>query len=61
MPDSYGVDDMARDTAEAIKALKLERVSIFGASQGGMIAMKIAVEYPLAYHQKATTEYLQAG
>ena len=46
MPDSYSVDDMARDTAEAIKALKLERVSIFGASQGGMIAMKIAVEYP---------------
>ena len=46
MPDTYTVDDMARDTAEAIKALKLERVSIFGASQGGMIAMKIAVEYP---------------
>ena len=46
MPDSYSVDDMARDTAEAIKALKLDRVSIFGASQGGMIAMKIAVDHP---------------
>ena len=46
MPDSYSFDDMARDTAEAIKALKLERVCIFGASQGGMIAMKIAIENP---------------
>lgn len=46
MPDSYSVYDMARDTAEAIKALHLERVSIFGASQGGMIAMKIAIDYP---------------
>ena len=46
MPDSYSVDDMARDTAEAIKALKLERVCIFGASQGGMIAMKIAIDQP---------------
>ncbi len=46
MPDSYTVYEMARDTAEAIKALKLGRVSIFGASQGGMIAMKIAIDYP---------------
>ena len=46
MPDSYSVYDVARDTAEAIKALKLDRVSIFGASQGGMIVMKIAIDYP---------------
>ena len=46
MPPAYSVDDMAHDTAEAIKALKLGQVCIFGASQGGMIAMKIALEYP---------------
>ena len=46
MPESYTVYEMARDTAEAIKALKLGRVSIFGASQGGMIAMKIAIDHP---------------
>ena len=46
MPESYTVYEMARDTAEAIKALNLGKVSIFGASQGGMIAMKIAVDHP---------------
>ena len=46
MPESYSVYEMARDTAEAIKALNLGKVSIFGASQGGMIAMKIAVDHP---------------
>ncbi|MBQ7216531.1 MAG: alpha/beta hydrolase [Synergistaceae bacterium] len=46
MPESYTVYDMARDTAEAVKALKLGRVRLFGTSQGGMIAMKIAIDYP---------------
>lgn len=46
MPESYSVYEMARDTAETIKVLKLDRVSLFGASQGGMIAMKIAVDHP---------------
>ena len=46
MPKSYTVYEMARDTAEAIKVLKLDRVSLFGASQGGMIAMKIAIDHP---------------
>ena len=46
LPDSYSVYDMAEDTAKALKILKLNRACIFGASQGGMIAMKIAIEYP---------------
>lgn len=37
---------MARDTAGALTALGLENVCLFGASQGGMIAMTIAIEYP---------------
>lgn len=47
LPSSYSVDEMSRDTAEAIKALKLSGVYLFGVSQGGMIAMKIASDYPM--------------
>jgi len=46
IPPSYSVYDMARDTAEALRALNLDNVYIFGASQGGMIAMKIAIDNP---------------
>lgn len=46
LPDSYSVYDMAKDTAEAFRALHLEHVNLFGASQGGMIAMTIAIEQP---------------
>lgn len=50
MPSKYSVSEMAKDTAEAMKALKLHDVRIFGASQGGMIAMKIAIEQPELVH-----------
>ena len=46
IPETYSIHDMAKDTAAAIKELGLNEVSIFGASQGGMIAMVIAIEYP---------------
>lgn len=46
LPDSYTVYDMARDTAVAFDVLGLERVCLFGASQGGMMAMVIAVTHP---------------
>ena len=46
LPDSYTVYDMARDTAAAVRALGLDKVSIFGASQGGMIALAMAVSDP---------------
>lgn len=42
----YTVRDMARDTAEAFRALGLKNVCLFGASQGGMIALTIAIEHP---------------
>ena len=45
-PDPYTVHEMALDTAEAIRALGLERICLFGASQGGMIAMEIAIAFP---------------
>ena len=40
------MSDMARDTADAMKALGLGDVYLFGASQGGMMAMIIAAENP---------------
>ncbi|MBR5619329.1 MAG: alpha/beta hydrolase [Clostridia bacterium] len=46
LPDTYPVRAMARDTAQALRALGLDQTSIFGASQGGMIAMQIAIDRP---------------
>lgn len=46
LPAAYSVYDMAHDTAEAMQKLGLSQVDVFGASQGGMIAMDIAIEYP---------------
>ena len=37
---------MARDTASVIRALGLKDIYLFGASQGGMISMVIAIEEP---------------
>ena len=45
-PVGYSISQMAADTAAAVKALGLERVSVFGASQGGMIAMELAIDFP---------------
>lgn len=46
LPPVYTVRDMARDTALAFSALGLSKVCLFGASQGGMIALALAIEYP---------------
>lgn len=46
LPEKYSVYDMARDTAAVMKKLGLHDVCLFGASQGGMIAQAIAIEYP---------------
>ena len=46
LPEVFSVEEMARDTAEAMKALGLKDVYLFGASQGGMMALVIAIEYP---------------
>ena len=46
LPASYPVSEMARDTAEAFRQLGLRQVALFGASQGGMIALTIAIEHP---------------
>ncbi|MBQ7739893.1 MAG: alpha/beta hydrolase [Eubacterium sp.] len=46
LPGSYSVYDMGNDTAGAMKTLGIKDACIFGASQGGMIAMCLALDYP---------------
>ena len=46
MPEEYSVYDMARDTAGAIEKLALCDICLFGVSQGGMMAILIAADYP---------------
>ena len=46
LPEGYTTRDMARDQAEAMELLGIERADIFGVSMGGMIAQHFAVDYP---------------
>lgn len=46
LPPAYSMNDMARDTAEAFRALGLRQVNLLGVSQGGMMAMIMAIEQP---------------
>ena len=44
--DGYTVRNMAEDTAKAMRRLNIEKADVFGASQGGMIAMYLAIDHP---------------
>lgn len=46
IPPVYSISDMAKDTVQVMKKLDICDVSLFGTSQGGMIAMAAALEYP---------------
>ena len=48
LPATYPISEMAEDTVAALRVLGLDSVCLFGASQGGMIAMTIAIRYPEA-------------
>lgn len=49
--EGYTVKDMAKDTAEAMKTLNIENADVFGASQGGMIAQYLAIDFPELVHK----------
>lgn len=51
LPASYPIREMADDTAEAMRALGLSGADMMGASQGGMIAMQIAISHPDLVHK----------
>ena len=46
LPEGYTTRDMARDQAEAMAQLGIEKADIFGVSMGGMIAQHLAIDYP---------------
>lgn len=46
LPPAYSVEEMAEDTAAALKALGLGKVCLFGASQGGMMGLCLAAAHP---------------
>ena len=51
LPGTYRVRDMAEDTAEAMGELGIKDADIFGPSQGGMMAMEIAIGHPELVHK----------
>ena len=46
LPQGYTTRDMARDQAEAMVQLGIQKADIFGVSMGGMIAQHLAIDYP---------------
>ena len=50
LPGDASVRSMAQDTAEAMRTLAIEKADVMGASQGGMIALYLAADYPELVH-----------
>lgn len=46
LPQSYTTRQMAADQAQAMRALGIERPSVIGVSQGGMVAQFLAIDFP---------------
>lgn len=48
--ESYSVPSTARKLAKVMKQLGIENADLFGASQGGMVAQTLAIEFPELVH-----------
>ncbi len=46
MPEGYSIRNMAEDQVRALKVLGIEKTSVLGVSQGGMLSQYIAITHP---------------
>lgn len=46
LPEGFTTRDMARDQAEAMEQLGIQKADVLGVSMGGMIAQHLAIDYP---------------
>lgn len=46
MPEGYSIRDMAADQAKALQTLGIQKASVMGVSQGGMVAQYLAIDFP---------------
>lgn len=51
LKQGYTTKDMARDQKSAMEQLGIEKASVIGISQGGMIAQHLAIDYPQAVNK----------
>ncbi|MFQ3340882.1 MAG: pimeloyl-ACP methyl ester carboxylesterase [Flavobacteriaceae bacterium] len=43
---AFTLEDIARDTMAIVDHLKLKKVHVIGASMGGMITQRMAIDFP---------------
>ena len=63
MPEGYSIEDMADDQVTAMRNLGIDKASVLGVSQGGMIAQCIAIRHPEVVNRlilAVTTPYANA-
>lgn len=46
IPEGFTIEDMADDISDIMDKLRIEKADVFGASQGGMIALALALRHP---------------
>lgn len=56
--EGYTVIDMAEDTATMLKGLGISDADVYGASQGGMMALAMAIAHPELVHRLAVVSTL---
>lgn len=56
--DSYSVNEMAEDTYRVMQSLGIGQADVYGTSQGGMMALSLAVHHPEAVRRLAAASTL---